>query len=267
MSKRFVLITGASSGIGEAIAQQLVKQGDYPILVARNKDKLRDLKQKLKDCSVYSCDVTREDEVKQMVDAVIQGFGKIDVLINNAGMGAFGGTLEIPFSDYAQMIETNYLGAVRLTAHLLPHMLLAGGGRIINIASMAGLTGIPNLAGYCASKFALIGFSESLKLEYSPVIRVGVLCPGPVRTPFFGGKDPYSCFPPFIAKRMLDADTVARYAIRLIERPRLLVIPRSLKWALRLRQVCPDLYLQVTRWMYGSWMKKGRDKATASING
>jgi NADP-dependent 3-hydroxy acid dehydrogenase YdfG len=97
MSKRFVLITGASSGIGEAIAQQLVKQGDYPILVARNKDKLRDLKQKLKDCSVYSCDVTREDEVKQMVDAVIQGFGKIDVLINNAGMGALAGPLKSPF--------------------------------------------------------------------------------------------------------------------------------------------------------------------------
>ncbi|MBA4542069.1 MULTISPECIES: SDR family oxidoreductase [Thermoactinomyces] len=267
MNKRFVLVTGASSGIGEAIAKQLVKQGDYPILVARNMEKLQALKRKLKDCFIYACDVTRENDVKQMVDAVIRRFGKIDVLINNAGVGEFGGTLDIPLSDYEKMIDTNYLGAVRLTAHLLPQMLLAGGGRIINIASMAGLTGIPNLAGYCASKFALLGFSESLRMEYSPVIRVGVLCPGPVLTPFFGEKDPAACFPPFIAKKMLDADTVARYAVRLIERPRVLVIPRSLRWALRLRQLCPELYLFVTRRLYGSWMGKGRDKATATING
>ena len=86
------------------------------------------------------------------------------------------------------MMETNYLGTVQLTQAVLPWMLQQGSGKIINIASVAALTGTPNLAAYCASKFALLGFSEALQLEFSPQIQVGVLCPGPVQTPFFREK-------------------------------------------------------------------------------
>jgi short-subunit dehydrogenase len=255
MAKRVVLITGASSGIGEAIAKRLVLEGDFPVLVARNWPALQKLKEKLKQCEVFACDVTKQEEVERLVEEVISRFGWIDVLINNAGYGKFGGALEISLADYEGMIQTNYLGAVRLTHQVLPHMVSRGEGRIINIASLAGLTGIPNLAAYCASKFALIGFSESLRLEFAPVIQIGVLCPGPVLTPFFGEMDPTGFFPPLIASQMLDVDTVARQALRLIDRPRLKVIPRRLKWALAIRHLLPGLYFRTTQRVYGALAK------------
>lgn len=256
MNKRIVLITGASSGIGLEMARLLVQKGDFPILVARKINVLQDVRSELKHCDIFQCDVTQQEQVQRLVDEVVFRFGRVDVLVNNAGYGRFGGTLQIPLDDYRGMMETNYLGAVRLTHAFVPYMLQQGGGRIINIASIAGLTGIPNLAAYCASKFALIGFSESLKLEYAPLIKVGVLCPGPVQTPFFQGNDPNHHFPAPIARQLMDVETVARHAVQLMDRPRLKVIPRRLSWAMRMRRIAPGLYLWATKKVYDSFSKK-----------
>jgi uncharacterized protein len=265
LSQRIILITGASSGIGREIVRQLIQQGDYPLLVARNQHTLQAIKKEWIDCETFPCDVTQPEQVKQLVDEVIDRFGKVDVLINNAGYGRFGGSLDLPLTDYMGMITTNYLGAVYLTQALLPHMLVQGSGRIINIASIAGLTGIPNLAAYCASKFALIGFFEALHLEYYPIIQVGVLCPGPVRTPFFQGKDPSHHFPAPVARQLMDVETVARHAIQLIKRPRIKVIPRSLSWALTVRRIAPTFYLWATKKLYDSFKKKGEASAVMDI--
>ncbi|MBA4494974.1 SDR family NAD(P)-dependent oxidoreductase [Paenactinomyces guangxiensis] len=250
MNKRIVLLTGASSGIGKELARQLAQRGDFPLLVARNMCSLHSLKKELGQCDIFSCDVTDQEQVQNLVDEIINEFGRVDVLINNAGYGRFGGILDISIEDYIGMIDTNYLGAVRLTRSLLPHMLEGGGGRIVNIASVAGLTGIPNLPGYVASKFALIGFSESLKLEYSPKIQVGVLCPGPVYTPFFGGEDPARLFPSPIARQLIDAQTVARHAVRLIDRPRIKVIPSTLNLFMKVRNLVPGFYMWMTKKIY-----------------
>lgn len=251
MSERIILLTGASSGIGEELSRQLVRKGDYPILVARNKEALQALKNELKLVDIFPCDVTDFEQVKNLVEEVIRRYGRVDVLVNNAGYGRFGGALDISIDDYIGMIDTNYLGAVRLTCTLLPHMLKQGGGHIINIASVAGLTGIPNLAPYVASKFALIGFSESLSLEYSPRVQVSVLCPGPVRTPFFQGEDPHRLFPGPVARQLLDAKTVARHAIKLMDRPkRRKVIPLGMSWSMKLRDLAPGIYLWVTKMIY-----------------
>lgn len=250
MQKRVILITGASSGIGEEIARLLARRGDFPVLVARRAEPLRKLTEELGTGAAYPCDVTDGESVQNLVDEVKKTWGRIDVLINNAGYGLFGGALEIPMRDYEGMIQTNYLGAVRLTRAVIPHMLEAGGGRIVNIASVAGLAGSPNLAAYSASKFALIGFSESLDLEYAPTIRVGVLCPGPVRTPFFRGEDPSRLFPAPIAKRLLNPNTVARHAVDLIDRPRVLVIPRPFVPALAFKGLFPRIYRWMTKQMY-----------------
>lgn len=250
MTDRIVLITGASSGIGEAIARKLCEEEYFPILAARNETRLHQIKRDLKKGAVFSCDITREEDVKQLVERVLQKFGRIDILINNAGYGRFGGALDVSLQDYQGMMETNYLGTVRMVQHVLPHMLENGGGRIINISSMAGLTGIPNLAGYCATKFALMGFSESLRLEYSPAIQVGVLCPGPVMTPFFGEESPRNHFPSLIANQTLDTEEVARQTLKIIQRPRTVVIPKKLKWALKLRIWFPSLYLALTKLLY-----------------
>lgn len=258
MKRRTVLVTGASSGIGKEIARQLVQRGDIPLLVARNASALEALHRELKSGDAFSCDVTDEQQVRDTIDAVIARYKHIDVLINNAGYGRFGDPLDIPLADYEGMTNTNYMGAVRVTKAVLPHMLRIKGGRIINIASVAGLTGIPNLSAYSASKFALIGFSEALKLAYAPHIQVGVLCPGPVKTPFFQGEDPGRLFPRIIAGQLLDTDTVARHALRLIERPRLKVIPWGLSWAMRMRGIAPSLYGWVTKQLYDSLQKKER---------
>lgn len=250
MTDRIVLITGASSGIGEAIARKLADEGYFPILAARNESRLHQIERDLKKGAVFSCDITREEDVKQLVERVVQKFGRIDILVNNAGYGRFGGALDVSLQDYQGMMETNYLGTVRMVRHVLPHMLENGGGRIISISSLAGLTGIPNLAGYCATKFALMGFSESLRLEYSPAIQVGVLCPGPVITPFFGKESPSNHFPSLIANQALDTEEVARQTLKIIKRPRTVVIPKKLKWALKLRLWFPSLYLVLTKLLY-----------------
>ncbi|GGE19378.1 oxidoreductase [Marinithermofilum abyssi] len=250
MNDRIVLITGASSGIGKEIARIVAARGHTPLLVARNRKPLAALQRELGRGECFSCDVTSQEDVKDLVEEVIQRYGKVDVLMNNAGYGCFGGALDVPIHEVEGMAETNYLGTVRIILAFLPHMLQQGEGRIVNIASVAGLTGIPNLAAYSASKFALMGFSESLRLEYSPRIQVGVLCPGPVQTPFFRGEDPARLFPGPIARQLLDVKTVAEEAVRLIDRPRVKVIPWSLRWAIRIRNMAPGVYFWATKRMY-----------------
>lgn len=256
MSKRIVLLTGASSGIGREIARLLVAKGDFPLLVARNKDALKEIIEELGRGAAFSCNVTEDDQVEHLVNEVIRRWGRVDVLINNAGFGQFGGALELPIATYEKMIQTNFLGAVRFTHALLPHMLQQGTGRIVNIASTAGLTGVPNLAAYVASKFALIGFSESIHLEYAPQIQVGILCPGPVNTPFFAGENPARLFPPLIARKIISPQTAARHAVRLIDRPRCKVIPFSLAFGMRLRHLLPSLYLRITKMIYDQHFEK-----------
>lgn len=254
--KRIILVTGASSGIGREIARLLIKQGDYPILIARNQSALDKIKKEWHACETFVCDVNQQDQVELLVEKVMDQFGRIDGLINNAGVGYFGGALEHSVEEYEKIINTNYMGAVRLTLQVLPHMLKQGKGTIINMASLAGLTGIPNLSAYSASKFALIGFSESLHMEFSPTIGIGVLCPGPVKTPFFGDLEPEQQFPPLIARYMMDVESVAKEAVRLIDKPKMKIVPRPLKWALALRRFLPGAYLWTTGKVYRSWMER-----------
>ncbi|MDA8354309.1 MAG: SDR family NAD(P)-dependent oxidoreductase [Firmicutes bacterium] len=252
---RVVLITGGSSGIGKEIARQLTMRGDIPLLLGRNKANLKRVQEELKRGDFFVCDVTKQGEVEAVVSKVIKRYGSVDVLINNAGYGRFGGALDFSPDEYRAMMETNYLGAVQMTLAMLPHWLQQGGGKVVNIASIAGLSGTPNLAAYAASKFALIGFSESLHLEYAPLIQVGVLCPGPVKTPFFRGEDPGQLFPPALSRKLLDTRVVARHALRLIEHPRMKVIPASLRWAIRVRSWFPGLYHHMTHRLYSRWQQ------------
>lgn len=267
MGERIVLLTGASSGIGREIAHLLVKRGDYPILVARNKKALEEVVKELEKGTAFSCDVTQEHEVNNLIAKVIKQWGHIDVLINNAGFGQFGGLLEVPMSQFEKMMDTNFLGAVRMTRALLPHMEQQGAGKIVNIASTAGLSGVPNLAAYVASKFALIGFSESIHLEYAPHIQIGVLCPGPVNTPFFAGENPARLFPPLLVRHMIDAKQAAYHAVRLIDHPRIKVIPFPLAVAMRLRQLFPGFYRWFVKRLYDKHRREMQrfPEATSSL--
>ncbi|MDN4594691.1 SDR family NAD(P)-dependent oxidoreductase [Polycladomyces subterraneus] len=267
MSGRIVLVTGATGGIGREIVHRLAARGDRPLLVGRNEATLQTLVQEVPGGEAMVCDVTKRNQVERLVEDVISRYGRLDVLINNAGYGRFGGALEVPIEEYAGMMEANYLGAVHMSLAFLPHMLQSGAGRIVNIASIAGLTGAPNLAGYCASKFALLGFSESLQMEFAPRIQVSVLCPGPVDTPFFRGVSPFRYFPSPIARRTLPPSVVAEHTLRLIDRPGIKVIPRSLGMAIRLRRWFPRMAVRLTGHLYHTLRKQKSVSAVSSSPG
>jgi short-subunit dehydrogenase len=192
MSK-VIFITGASKGIGKATALLLSKSHTL-ILFSRSLDKLSKLESKINDnggkCLVLCGDVTKEEDVKDAITKSLQAFGKIDVLINNAGIGLFKRVDDFSLEDFVQVINTNLFGAFLTTKYIVPKMISQKSGQIINISSVAGLTGFKYGTVYAASKFALNGFSESLREDVKDYgIAVTILCPGSVRTEF-GGSNP-----------------------------------------------------------------------------
>ena len=184
---RVVLITGASSGIGQRLAIDLAARGAIVVGCARSRERLQKTEREMQRLSasstVHVCDVSNPQQVKATVERVLVQFGRIDVLINNAGFGFYKTLDDSPLESIEAVLRTNFLGAVYCIKEALPSMIARRSGHIVNIASGAGKIGTPNMAAYCASKFAMIGLSESLYHELRPYeIYVSVICPGPVRT-------------------------------------------------------------------------------------
>jgi len=185
------------------------------------------------------------EQVQGMVAEVLGDFGHIDILINNAGMGMRGPFADTPLNVIENVMRTNYLGMVYCAHAALPSMIARGAGHIVNISSVAGKIGTPNLSGYCASKFAMNGFSESLYYELKPLgIYVTVICPGPVRTGFsqgFANIRPKS--PGFL---MLEPENVSRLVIRAIDARKFeVVMPVSLALVCRVARMAPGLFRAV----------------------
>lgn len=187
MTTKIALVTGASQGIGHAVAQRLAEKGYHLALLSRNKDKLNILSQSLEKqfnikASIHACDVTDEHAIQQSIAEVIQQHQRIDVLFNNAGI-ARAGTSEINVEDFEAVIKTNLLGAFYVLHHVVPHMKQQKSGYIFNLVSRSGMIARSNLGGYASSKFALRGFSEALHKELAPLgIKVTALHPGWVAT-------------------------------------------------------------------------------------
>ena len=182
------LITGCSRGLGRTLAEAVLAGGGRVAATARKAESLRGL-EALAPGRVLALglDVDREAEVRQAVAAVIQAWGRIDVLVNNAGYGLAGAIEEVSDAEARAQIETNVFGALALTRAVLPGMRARGGGHILQISSAAGFVATPGLGLYNASKFALEGFSEALAQEVAPFgIRVTIIQPGPFRTDWAG---------------------------------------------------------------------------------
>ena len=164
-----VLITGASSGIGKQTAIEFAKLGSSIILVARRKNKLEEVENELKQFNVKTlvcvCDVSKKYQVEEMSKIVLKKFHSVDILINNAGFAIYGSVRDLSISDIESQMETNYFGMVYCTKNFLPLMIEKKSGHIVNVASVAASFGLPGIASYCASKFAMLGFSEGLKHE------------------------------------------------------------------------------------------------------
>ncbi|MGV8123465.1 MAG: SDR family oxidoreductase [Candidatus Xenobiia bacterium LiM19] len=186
--KKIAIVTGGSSGIGLETGKLLSRQGFTVILAARRESKLREIADAHRDgtpLEFLACDVSDEDSVTAFVQQVKERHGQADVLINSAGIGYRGAIDELPTSRFDEMMHTNVRGVYLCTKHIVPLMKDRQRGHIVNISSGAGKNGIANMAGYCASKFALMGLSESLALEFKPFnIKVSVICPGSTNTDF-----------------------------------------------------------------------------------
>jgi short-subunit dehydrogenase len=239
------LVTGASSGIGQRVAIDLAARGANVVGCSRSLEKLQDTANELKRYSpssaVMVCDVSAPEQVKQMVERVLSQFGRIDILINNAGFGAYQSFAESSIDSIESMLRTNYLGTVYCTKEVLPSMIARRSGHIANISSVAGKIATPNMASYCATKFALMGLSESLYHELKPLgIHVSVICPGPVRTKFRLLFDDLA--PNASAFVVLDAAAVSQAIVKAIETERFeVVMPRSLAFACFLKGLMPGL--------------------------
>ena len=180
------LVTGASSGLGEALTMVILERGDAVAATFRKGEQADAFTQQGGLGLVL--DVTDEVGIKAAVQQTIERFGKIDVVVNNAGFGTVGAIEEFSMLEIKEQMETNFFGAVAVTKEVLPHMRQAGSGHIIQISSVAGFRASGGFGIYNASKFALEGFSEALAQEVAPFgIRVVIVEPGPFRTKFAGG--------------------------------------------------------------------------------
>lgn len=184
---KVAIVTGASSGIGEATARALAKRGAAVVLVARNEAKIEFLAREISAAGGRSLavrtDVTDGASVGAMVERTVGEFGYLDVLVNNAGLGLSGRVEDLRAEDLRYVFEVNLVGPLLCMQASLPHM--RRGGRIINVSSVVGKRAIPKVGGYCASKFALNALSDALRVEVAERgISVTTVYPGTTRTAF-----------------------------------------------------------------------------------
>lgn len=178
--KKTILITGASYGIGKVVGEYLTNKGHQVIGTSRNPN------EHLVKFEMIKLDVTNDESVSNALKILFEKFGKVDVLINNAGFGICGPIENTSIKEAKDQFETNYFGVVRMTNKMLPHFRINKGGLIINISSLGGLIGMPFQGHYSASKFALEGYTEALRLELLPhKINVCNINPADFKTSFY----------------------------------------------------------------------------------
>ncbi len=222
-----VIITGASSGIGEAAAREFGREGAKVVLAARRVDRLQLLAQEIEAMSaeafVVQADLSKLNDIQSLVERTLEKFGRIDVLVNNAGFGRLDWLENLdPVRDIQAQIDVNVMGVIQTTRQVLPVMIKQRSGSIINMCSMAGLVGTPTYTIYAASKHAVHGFSEALRREVKPWgIDVSIIYPGGVVTEFgqhAGIKRKTKATTPRFM--LLTAEQVGRAVVKLVRHPR-----------------------------------------------
>jgi NADP-dependent 3-hydroxy acid dehydrogenase YdfG len=193
LKNNVALITGASAGIGQACARSLAREGVRLVLTARRQERLEQLiseaRQRGSDGVFVIGDAREEETARRVVEQAVTAFGRIDILINNAGVGNYKNLVETSAEEYDEMMDANVRSTFLFTRHAVPVMINQRGGLVLMISSMAGVYGFAGEAVYCATKFAQVGFAQALDKELRPHgIKVGTICPGGVKTEFAIGK-------------------------------------------------------------------------------
>jgi short-subunit dehydrogenase len=245
---KIVLVTGASSGIGRQVSLDFSGNGAQSIiLVARSRSKLEDLEKIISrkfniKTIIYPCDVSKKSEVEQMGREILDKCGHVDILVNNAGFGLYGKVQNQSIEQIESVTFTNYLGVVYCTKVFLDSMIARKSGHIVNLASVAASFGVAGLSAYCASKYAVLGFSESLSQElYGTGVGLTVVSPMGVKTNFFnnssfGGRIPY--YNGF----MLKTNTVSNAVLAAANSHRLeIIVPFYMRAGVWLKHTIPFL--------------------------
>jgi 3-oxoacyl-[acyl-carrier protein] reductase len=189
LTGKVVLITGASAGIGQACARAFAQEGARLVLTGRRQERLDELKQEAKKAGTEAIsvigDAREESTAIKAVEAATQAFGRIDILINNVGVGNYKNLIDTSAEEYDMLMDSNVRSTFLFSRHTVPVMLKQKQGTILMISSMAGVYGFAGEAVYCATKFAQVGFAQALDKELrTQGIKVGVICPGGVKTEF-----------------------------------------------------------------------------------
>lgn len=248
LKDKVIWITGASSGIGEALAYGLAQKGSTIILSARRKEELERVKINCVErygANVIVCpmDVSDTSEIDRVVDILSSKLNKIDVLINNAGFGHTERFIDYDFAKVENMFKVNVLGLMYLSQRVAKSMITHKSGHIINVASIAGKIATPNSAVYSSTKFAVIGFSDALRLELKEHnIHVTTINPGPVDTAFFDKFDPSGSYLEKVEPFVLTAEKVAEKTIKAIgTNKREVNIPLLLEVSSRFYSIFPEI--------------------------
>ncbi|MCA0970180.1 SDR family oxidoreductase [Halobacillus litoralis] len=257
---RKILITGASSGIGQYLAIHVAQQGGTPIMVARSTDRLRIIADKVEEsfgikAYWYEADLSNDADWKDIIDQICYDHGSIDALINNAGMAVFGYVADTKWKDIESMISINVKSLIRTTHQLLPHFIQQGNGHIVNIASQAGKIATPKSAVYAATKHAVLGFTNALRMEVEDDgVFVTSVNLGPVRTNFFKQADPSGSYERSVDRIMLDPNHVAQVVVQgLFKKQREINLPGWMNSGSKVYSIAPAL---MEKAMQGQFNKK-----------
>jgi len=257
-SNPVIIITGASSGIGEATARLCAKNRFRVVLAARRLERLQSLADQIRERGgevlIVKTDITQLSEIQHLVKITLETYGRIDLLFNNAGFGRLDWLENLdPILDIEAQIHTNLEGLILMAQAVLPHMIQRRTGHIINMASLAGLVATPTYSIYAASKFAVRGFTDALRREVGVYgIHVSGIYPGAVMTEFSlhtGPRRKKGGYTP--AWLRLDVEKVAQAVLKVIKRPRrMVIIPWPMIFGVWFVDLFPGLADKAMEWLF-----------------
>lgn len=258
LKDKTVVITGGSGGIGAKLGLYVANKGAVPILLARSVDKLEEVKKMIQEYTgvepiIHRLDVSDPEAVNTVFDSILKEVEQVDVLVNNAGFGVFDFFHEADLQDLKNMLDVNVFGLMACTRKVLPQMVERNSGHVINVASVAGKIATPKSTVYSATKHAVLGFSNGLRMELADTdIHVTAVNPGPVNTNFFNIADESGDYIKNVAQYMLEPDDVARKIVGAMEKPkREINVPFVMNAGSRMYQVFPGTLEKVI----GKFMK------------
>jgi NAD(P)-dependent dehydrogenase (short-subunit alcohol dehydrogenase family) len=251
---KVAVITGASMGIGEAIAKLFLQEGAKVVLCARDLPRTQAAEQRIgggANTLSVTCDVSKREQVDALVKAAVAKFGRIDIFVNNAGFGLNDAVADMEMAEFRRMFDTNLFGAVDCMQAVIPLMRQQGGGDIVNISSVSGHIATPYMSGYAATKHAMNAIGKAARMELLRYhINVLTVCPGYIATDFVKNmtKGKNSQRVGSSVKYAVTPDVVADATLQgMLKRKREVIVPKFYKWFIKLYQTSPGAVERIIR--------------------